>query len=80
MRVKITLLASLREYLPRDLNEGDIYFAELNNDITIKELLSKLGIPIEMPKIIMINNRYGDLQDHLKEGDEITIFPPLCGG
>jgi len=80
MQLKIVLLAHLDKYLPNCGREGNSCLLELDGDTTVEELLSILAIPIEIPKVLMINNRYGNLQDSLKNGDKITIFPPICGG
>ena len=35
---------------------------------------------MSIPKVIMLNDRQGKVDDILKEGDKITIFPPVGGG
>jgi len=80
MRLKIILLADLDKYLPNCERAGNSCFLDLNGGATVKELMSMLAIPIEIPKVIMINDRYGNLEDNLRDGDKITIFPPICGG
>ena len=43
-------------------------------------LLTKLNIPEEMPKIILINGVHGKKDQILKEGDVLSVFPPVAGG
>jgi sulfur carrier protein len=46
----------------------------------IQDILSKLNIPEEMPKIILVNGVHGKNDQVLKEGDVVSIFPPVAGG
>jgi molybdopterin synthase sulfur carrier subunit len=52
----------------------------LKNDATIKDVMMELGIPLDMPKVIMLNEKQGKLQDIIEDGDRITVFPPVGGG
>ena len=80
MKIEIRLLTQLKPYLPNPEIAGDTQTIELTDDATVKDVMMNLGIPLDMPKVIMLNQKQGKLEDHLKDGDRITVFPPVGGG
>ena len=46
----------------------------------VQDILGKLKIPEEMPKIILVNGVHGKRDQVLKEGDILSVFPPVAGG
>ena len=80
MKIEIRLLTQLKSYLPNSDIAGDTQIIDLKNDTTIKDVMMELGIPLDMPKVIMLNEKQGNLEDDLKDGDRITVFPPVGGG
>ena len=80
MKIEIRLLTQLKLYLPNPDIAGDTQTIDLKNDATVKDVMMELGIPLDMPKVIMLNEKQGKLEDKLKDGDRVTIFPPVGGG
>ena len=80
MKIEIRLLTQLKPYLPNPDIAGDSQMIECGNGTTIKDIMMELGIPLDIPKVIMLNKKQGKLEDQLKEGDRITVFPPVGGG
>jgi molybdopterin converting factor small subunit len=37
-------------------------------------------VPEELAGVIVLNERSGDFEDPLHEGDRVTLIPPLAGG
>ncbi|MEW6573263.1 MAG: MoaD/ThiS family protein [Bacillota bacterium] len=74
MHVKLKLFASLRngrfKEKTLDIKEGS----------TLIELLQQLGIEKEAVAILLVNGRDGEFRQELKEGDVVSVFPPLGGG
>jgi len=79
MRVKVKLFATLRDYLPKD-SDGKSCQMEIDAKTTIGQIISQFSIPEEIPKIILVNGLNGSMDQTLKEGDEVSIFPPVAGG
>ncbi len=79
MRIKIRLLAYFKEYLPEKSEQG-LPTMELGPSATVGDVLLKLGIPPQHPKIIHVNGALAEEKDPLKEGDVLSVFPPLPGG
>ena len=80
MRIEIRLLTQMKKYLPDPDLAGDKRSLEIKNNATVKDLFKELGIPLDIPKVIMLNQRQGTLADTLKAGDRVTVFPPVGGG
>ncbi len=78
MKITIKLFATLREYLKED--EKGVKVLDVHENTTVKEVLGLLKIPNEIPKIILINGKQKDFEDTLKDGDTLSVFPPIAGG
>jgi molybdopterin converting factor small subunit len=79
MEIEVKLFATLRDYLP----PGSSRFScemEVDGHTRVRDILSRLKVPDEIPKIILINGVHGKEEQILKEGDVLSIFPPVAGG
>ena len=79
MEIEVKLFATLRDYLPK----GSARFScrlEFDGRARVKDVISKLKIPDEIPKIILVNGIHGKNDQALKGGDVVSIFPPVAGG
>jgi molybdopterin converting factor small subunit len=79
MEVKVKLFATLRDYLPKG-SDGKSCQMEIDEKMTIEQIITQLKIPEEIPKIILVNGLQGSMDQTLKEGDVLSIFPPVAGG
>jgi len=80
MQIEIKLLTGLKRYLPDPDLTGTVRTLEIAEPATVKTVLEKLNIPLDMPKVIMVNDRQGALDDPIASGDRVTVFPPVGGG
>jgi sulfur carrier protein len=79
MEIEVKLFATLRDYLPK----GSTRFScrmEIDGKTQVQDILEKLKIPEEFPKIILVNGVHGKKEQVLKEGDVLSVFPPVAGG
>jgi sulfur carrier protein len=53
---------------------------EVDESARVQDILSRLKIPEEMPKIILVNGVHGKKDQILKDGDVLSVFPPVAGG
>lgn len=53
---------------------------DLPADATVATLLRRLGIPLDMPRVVLVNGHDADDDRRLEPGDLISAFPPLAGG
>ena len=79
MEIEVKLFATLRDYLPKGSSQFSCRI-EADEKTRIRDILTKLKIPEEMPKIILVNGIHAKKDHSLKEGDVLSIFPPVAGG
>ncbi len=78
-KVRLSLYASLGHYLP-DQKDGNTCTVDIKEGITIGDLLDRLNIPVEIPKLVFLNGVHSNRDAGLNDGDEIGVFPPVAGG
>lgn len=74
MKLTIKLFATLRQGRFK-IQEG-IY----PDTTTVEDIVKLLSIPKQELGIIFINGKYAELNTALREGDTLSIFPPIGGG
>jgi sulfur-carrier protein len=79
MEIEVKLFATLRDYLPKGSSRFSCKM-EIDGHTRVQDILAKLKISEEMPKIILVNGIHGKKDQVLKEGDVLSIFPPVAGG
>jgi|WetSurMetagenome_2_1015567.scaffolds.fasta_scaffold1304590_1 sulfur carrier protein ThiS len=83
MKVTFRLFATLRDYLPPNTPNGQVYL-DLPEGATIPMALELYAVPLQLAHIVMINNRHVLRPDvatrELKEGDQLAVFPAIGGG
>jgi len=79
MRIEINLYASLAPYAPAGEGRGP-RFLEVEPGVTIREILKRLGVPLDSVKMVFLNGVHGTVEEVLKEGDRVGVFPPVAGG
>jgi molybdopterin converting factor small subunit len=42
--------------------------------------MKALGVPDDLPKIVLVNGQYASENSLLTDGDIVSVFPPLIGG
>jgi len=84
VNIDLGMFMDFTKYLPSEASNGKVTIS-LENGSTLKDLLNILGIPINEPKLVVINGVSQGVSDkvntrELKEGDVIAFFPPVGGG
>ena len=79
MEIEVKLFATLRDYLPKGSGQFSCK-VEVNSTDTVRDILKRLKIPEEIPKIILVNGVHSNLDRFLKFGDILSVFPPVAGG
>ena len=79
MRVEVRLFATLARYLPNDHRAGATLL-DVADDSTVADVAHSLGIPGDLSRIVLVNDRDANDDRRLAEGDVVTLFPPLAGG
>jgi sulfur carrier protein ThiS len=80
MQIELKLLTVFKTYLPDPDSAGNTRIMEVQENATVEDVIVTIGMPLDTPKVVMLNDRQGTLQDVLKAGDRLTVFPPVGGG
>jgi len=74
MKITIKLFATLRT------NRFKAETREYQKKVTINQVAEDLMIPREEMALILVNGHTAPLDFELKNGDTLSIFPPVGGG
>ena len=74
MSICVKLFATLRESRDKQLD------IDYKKGITPKDIILKLNIELNEVAIILINGIYSPPDQKLKDGDIVSVFPPVGGG
>jgi molybdopterin converting factor small subunit len=79
MEIDLRLFASLRKKLPSEVRgKASI---PLEEGATIADLIKKMDIPEHLAQMVLVNgNQEKERTLTLKDGDVVSIFPPVAGG
>ena len=72
--IEVRFFATLRE------GRGKIAQVPSEEVFTAADLLRRFAIPSEEVAILLINGFHSKPQDPVKDGDIISLFPPVGGG
>jgi molybdopterin synthase sulfur carrier subunit len=76
MKVNIKFFASMRESMGRADDSIDVADGATVADVWAQ--VSSEALPENT--LIAVNMEYTNLEEQLKEGDEVAFFPPVTGG
>jgi sulfur carrier protein ThiS len=79
MKIDIKIFGFLNDAVPSEFRGNNEYFFDGSN-LTIHHLIRNiLSFKID-EVIILLNDKFLTNDEFLKDGDRITIFPPIAGG
>ncbi len=78
MRITVKFFASLKEQFEKP--ELELEFPE--QQTTVGDIWKRISQTQELPANILsaINLEYAQVDDLVKDGDEVAFFPPVTGG
>jgi molybdopterin converting factor small subunit len=83
MRITFKLFANLRDYLPAGTHGLGVQI-EVEEGMTPNKIIDQWHIPRELAHVVLLNGVYlePEVRDipSLKEGDVLSIWPPVAGG
>ena len=79
MYVRIKLIDIFRDFLPIG-SDASNFSLEVQKKATIYDIFSILGIPDNLPPVILCNGQIVHKDQLLTDGDVIAIFSPIFGG
>jgi sulfur-carrier protein len=78
MNVQVNLYATLA--LKTTKRGAEAGLIEIVDGTSVGDILDRLGVSRDAPKIIFLNGVHADLETVPKDGDRIAVFPPIAGG
>ncbi len=79
MEIEVKLFADMRQYVPKEI--GHHFFKiEISSTNTVKDILKRLGIPDELPKVVLVNGVHSSSSRPIEDGSVISIFSMISGG
>jgi len=79
MKIEVALFATLSKYLPPGAQNRRAVI-DVKDGSTVRDVLNQLGVPAEFPNILLVNGRQALETTVLKDGETLSVFPPLAGG
>ncbi len=79
MKVEVKLFGIFCDFFPPG-TKGPGFWLDVEEEAGLKEVMSKLKIPEDLPKSIILNGRVAKENQSIQEGDVIAIFTPITGG
>jgi molybdopterin synthase sulfur carrier subunit len=77
MKIHVDLQSYLDQYAPGD---DPRFSLDLPDGATVGDVLRKLGVPGEQAAVLTLDDEAVDFSRQLKEGDRVTVIPPVAGG
>ncbi len=77
MNIKIRLFGALVRYSASGEDSFDFY---ISNSMTIRQLLKTLNISEQEVWMVTVNGSQAQLDDLVKDNDQVMIFEPVLGG
>jgi sulfur carrier protein ThiS len=78
VKIPVRLFANLAGCLPPDAR--GVAALEVPEGTTVEDLVGRLRIPDELPRLVLVNGHEPAAQQRLVPGDSVDVLPPLVGG
>ena len=79
MEIEVRLFATLQKHLPPGSGPYSCRL-HMGDESRVMDVLTRLSLPAELPKILLVNGVKCNGEATLKDGDVLSVFPPLGGG
>jgi sulfur carrier protein ThiS len=79
VEVEVRLFANLADYGPPGACRG-VARLELPEGARLCDLVDRLRIPDDLPRLLLVNGRDVEPTAQLRAGDVVDVLPPLVGG
>ena len=79
--VSVKIHHGFKKFLPAGMKTGEPVAIALEENTAVGDLLrDKIKLPVDMPKLILINGLHSKERQTLKDGDKVSLFMPMAGG
>lgn len=80
MQITVRLLASYRQYLPKEHDAQAGYPLEIPDGARVSDVLPLLPVPPSEVCTYFVNGRHAERDLVLEHGDILSVFPAVGGG
>ena len=84
MHILFKLYASLAQYLPAEVRDGNRLPLEVPPGTTIDKVVEPFQLPPKLVHLVLVNGVFVPREERLtrvlEEGDTLAIWPPIAGG
>ena len=80
INVDLRLLAGLQKLLPGQDREKGYTRLEVTEGTTCAGLLDMAGVDRGRALVVLIDGRYAEPERPLRQGEVVSVFPPVAGG
>ena len=79
--ITIKIHHGFKKFLPAGMKTGDPFEVSVEDNTAVGDLVwDKIKLPLDMPKMILINGLHSKEQQTLNDGDKVSLFMPMAGG
>ncbi len=75
MKVTVKINSYLRSYLKKHQ-----IILDFEKEMSVEEVLEKISIPKRIPLLILVDGNHQRKDYILKEGEVLSVYPPIGGG
>lgn len=79
MALKVEISPYLTRHMP-DLYVGRAFELEYRDGLNVRQLILELGIRVEEVGVVTVNRSVVLMDDPVKDGDSVGVFPSALGG
>ena len=79
MKFKVKLFATFMEHLPEGAGLEGVTI-DMTAGTTLEDVYARFNLPEKVQKITLANGIHKKEPYKVREGDVISIFPPIAGG
>jgi molybdopterin converting factor small subunit len=79
VEIEVRLFATFRDYLPSG-SESFSFKRSLPREMEVSRIAEELKLPDNIPKIFVVNGNVVTGGYVPRDGDVLSIFPPVAGG
>ncbi len=79
MEIEVRLFATFRDYLPQG-SDTYSFKKHVEKETTASRIAEEVNLPPDVPKIFIVNGNVVTGEYLVRDGDVLSIFPPVAGG
>lgn len=84
MKITFKLFAALQDYLPEDAKKSNALAVEVLEGTTIDAIIDRFNLPKQLCHLVLIDGHFvppdARKVQSLREGQTLSIWPPVAGG